>query len=186
MKTGKMLVFVLMTLLSCQSVFAQGFQPPAEGKAVVYFICATPNLASFEYFHNDKYIGTFKGKNYMRYECEPGKHLFWASSENKEFIEADLAGGTYIVMVSIETGAMKARVGLNPITSKNTEEFIKALGIVKDKELTVSSPKQVDKMNERLKDFITEKLKMYNDVWKKKYNYPIISPDMAIQKELLK
>jgi len=184
-----MLVFVLMTLLSCQSVFAQGFQPPAEGKAVVYFarVSSYGYAVSFEYFHNDEYIGVFKGKNYMRYECDPGKHLFWASSENKEFIEADLAaGGTYIVMVNIEMGAWKARVGLSPITDKNTEEFTRAKELIFSEPPSTTPQKKVDEMNVKLKDFIAEKLKMYDEVWKSKYNYPVITQDMAIPAESLK
>jgi len=189
MKTGKMLVFAMMTLLCCQSLFAQGFQPPAEGKAVVYFtrVSSYGYAVSFEYFHNDEYIGVFKGKNYMRYECEPGKHLFWASSENKEFIEADLAaGGTYIVMVNIEMGAWKARVGLSPITDKNTEEFTRAKDLIFSEPPSSTPQKKVDEMNVKLKDFIADKLKMYDEVWKSKYNYPVITQDMAIPAESMK
>jgi len=101
MKTLKILCIILIATLSgSSSLFSQGFQPPAEGKSVVYFVRVSgyAGAISFEYFHQDKYIGIFKKKNYIRYECNPGKQLFWASSENKEFVTADLKeGGTYII-----------------------------------------------------------------------------------------
>lgn len=60
---------------------------------------------SFEFFHHARYIGVFKGENYMRYECDPGEQLLWASSENKEFVTSELMpGGTYIVVVDVIMG----------------------------------------------------------------------------------
>ena len=129
MKTKITVAFFLLSFACCSSLFAQGFQPPSEGKAVVYFtrVSSFGALVSFEYFHQDKYIGVFKGKNYLRYECNPGENLLWASSENKEFLTADLkAGGTYIVMVNIAMGVGKARVDLEPVTPTNKDEFERA------------------------------------------------------------
>lgn len=182
-------------LLSCLITFfafktqAQGFQPPAEGKAVVYFVRVSSMgfAISFEYFDGDKYIGAFKGKNYMRYECEPGNHLLWASSENKEFITADLqAGGTYVVIVDIAMGIGKARVGLSPITASATEVFARAKELVKTEAPQVTEQEKIDKMNVKLKDFIAKKLDQYETTWKHEKNFPKISPDMAIAKDDLK
>jgi hypothetical protein len=167
---------------------AQGFQPPGEGKVVVYFVRVTSMgfAVSFEYFHQDKYIGFAKGKNYVRYECDPGKQLFWLSSENKEFLTADLAaGGTYVVMVDVIMGAMKARVGLKPITASD-EVFERAKELVKKEAPTVTSQEKIDQMNVKLKDFIADKLKTYEEVWKKEKNFKHISSDMAIAAEALK
>lgn len=77
------------------ATFSQGLQSLSTGKAVVYFtrISAYGFSTSFEFFHNDQYIGAFKGKNYMCYECDLGEQLFWASTENKEFLTADLKEG---------------------------------------------------------------------------------------------
>src|SRR6187402_752971 len=135
MKTKITVAFFLLSFACCSSLFAQGFQPPSEGKAVVYFtrVSSFGALVSFEYFHQDKYIGIFKGKNYMRYECDPGETLLWASSENKEFLTADLkAGGTYVVLVNIEMGVGKARVDLEPITPTSKEKFERARELVND------------------------------------------------------
>lgn len=168
---------------------AQGFQPPAEGKAVVYFVrvSAYGFAINFEYFDGDKYIGAFKGKGYMRYECEPGNHLLWASSENKEFITADLkAGGTYVVIVDIIMGIGKARVGLSPITQQATELFARAKELVKKEAPEVTPQEKIDKMNIKLKDFIAKKLGQYETTWKHEKNFPTISPDQAIPEDDLK
>ena len=144
-------------LFGIKTLNAQGFKPPSTGKSVVYIVRVTDNgiTTSFEYFHQDKYIGIFKGKNYMRYECNPGKNLFWASSENKEFITADLKeGGTYILIVDVYTGAIKYRVGLIPITEKDTDLFEQARKLINSRPPVVTPESKIKLMNFELADFI--------------------------------
>ncbi len=189
MKTKILCIILIATLSGFSSLFAQGFQPPTEGKSVVYFVRVSGwgGATSFEYFHQDKYIGVFKKKNYMRYECDPGEQLFWASSENKEFITADLKeGGTYIVIVNIIMGAWKGRVGLNPISVNDKELFDQAKELIKSKKPVITSEKKIKEMNEKLEGFIAEKLKMYDEVWKNEKNFKHISADMAIPAEAMK
>jgi hypothetical protein len=178
------LILIVCVLFTCiLTTQAQGFQPPAEGKAVVYFtrVSVFGGLISFEYFDGDKYIGAFKGKNYLRYECEPGQHLLWASSENKEFATADLkAGGTYIIIVDIIMGIGKARVGFNPITEEDIEVFARAKELIKEKAPVVTPQEKIDKMNIKLKDFIVKKLDQYETVWKQEKNFPSIAAEDAI------
>ncbi|PCH71696.1 MAG: hypothetical protein COC06_00155 [Bacteroidales bacterium] len=184
----KLFYLIATILLATTCLFSQGFQAPAEGKAVVYFVRVTSwgGVSSFEYFHQDKYIGVFKKKNYMRYECEPGEQLLWASSENKEFITADLkAGGSYIVIVDVIMGGWKPRVGFNPITAEDGEIFDRAANLIKKKRPIVTSEEKIKKMNIKLEKFIAEKLKMYNDVWKAEKNFKHISSDMAIPNEAM-
>ena len=167
----------------------KGFTPPSEGKAVVYFtrVSAWGGAYSFEYFHQDKYIGVFKGKNYMRYECDPGEQLLWASTENKEFITADLkAGETYIVIVDIIMGGWKPRVGFTPITAEDTEKFDRAVALINKKKAIVTPTAKINKMNNKLKKFINIKLQAYNNVWKNEKDFKHISADMAIPQEYLK
>lgn len=185
-------IIILLTLfltINWASTLAQGFTPPAEGKAVVYFarVSSFGFAISFEYFHNDKYIGAFKGKNYMRYECDPGEQLLWASSENKEFLTADLkAGGTYVVLVDIIMGIGKARVGMRPLTAENKEDFARVKELILKEAPVVTSQQKIDEMNVKLKGFIDEKLKMYNDKWKQEKNFKHISADMALSEEDMK
>ena len=189
MKAKLFWIILIAIFIGKYSISAQGFQPPAQGKSVVYFVRVSSygGATSFEYFHQDKYIGIFKGKNYLRYECDPGEQLFWASSENKEFVTADLKeGGSYIVIVDIIMGAWKARVGLDPLIADETEVFERAKELINKKKPIVTPESKVKAMNEKLEDFIAEKLKMYNEVWKNEKNFKHISADMAIPIEKMK
>ncbi len=188
MKTRVILIVIFTSLFVTCSLFPQGFQPPAKGKAVVYFARVTGwgGAVNFEFFHQDKYIGWFDGKNYMRYECDPGEQLLWASSENKEFLTTDLKeGGTYIVIVDVIMGAWKARVGLTPITTNDTELFERAKNLIKKKKPIITSDEKIAEMNVKLKDFIAEKLYQYENVWKNDHNFKHISADMAIPSDKL-
>ncbi len=181
------LIFALLIFMA-PSIFAQGFQPPASGKAVVYFVRITKygSGVSFEYFHNDKYIGAFKGRNYMRYECDPGEQLFWASSENREFLTADLQEGkTYLVLVDVILGFWKGHVGLSPIDMNDQNRFEAA------KELIMSNPpveitqKDLDKRNKKLEKFIKKELEHYEQVSKNKHEFHHIAPDSFIPEEYM-
>ena len=142
---------------------------------------------SFEFFNNDKYIGVFKGKNYMRYECDPGEQLIWASSENKEFVTCDLqAGGTYILQVDVIMGAMKARVGFTTFGASDNERFQRAKDLIMKEPPVEISQDKIDDMNKKLDKFINEQLQKYNDVWKSEKNFKHISADMAIPEEAMK
>ncbi len=67
-------------------------------------------------FDNDRFIGKFGGSSYLRYGCEQGKQLFWARSENKDFLPAELeAVQIYFVQAFIAAGIPKAQVRLVPI-----------------------------------------------------------------------
>lgn len=188
MKTKALLLFLAAVMIGISSTQAQGFQAPADGKAVVYFCRVTMYGAptSFEFFHNDKYIGIFNKKNYMRYELDPGEQLLWASSENKEFVACDLKpGGTYIIMVDVIMGAMKARVGMTPITASE-ERFARVKEMVNSQPPVVTPQKKIDEMNTKLAKFIPEQLEKYNNIWKAEKNFKSITPDMAIPEDMLK
>jgi len=189
MRTKLLFILSLTVLTGYSSLLAQGFTPPAEGKAVVYFarVTAFGAAVSFEYFHNDKFIGIFKGKNYMRYECDPGKQLLWASTENKEFVSAELeAGKTYIILVNVIMGAWKARVGLSPITEKDGEDFARAKELILSEAPVVTPEDKIEKTNAKLKDFIPEMLERYENEWKGGGNDNPLTPDMAISEEAMK
>ena len=189
MKANFIFILAITLLAGSSTLFAKGFLPPQNGKAVVYFVRVTNwgGPVSFEFFHQDKYIGVFKKKNYMRYECDPGKQLFWASSENKEFITGDLvAGKSYIVIVDVIMGGWKAHVGLEPITTADAETFGRAKELIMENDPVVTPSEKIDKMNMELASFITEKLSQYNEVWKKEKDFSHISPEMAIPDEAMK
>lgn len=188
MKLKAIAVLLCLFLAGFMSLHAQGFQPPEPGKAVVYFtrVSSYGGSTSFEYFHNDQYIGIFKGKNYMRYELDAGEQLLWISSENKEFVTCDLKeGGSYIIIIDVIMGFWKAHVGASPITVEDTEKFERAKELILDKEPVITAEKKIAQMNEKLSDFIPEMLERYENEWKAERNFKHVSPDMAIPEEAM-
>lgn len=171
-------------------LFSQGFTPPADSNAVVYFVRVSSfgGLASFEYFNNEEFIGIFKGKNYMRYECPAGEHLLWASSENKEFLRCNLkAGETYMVLVNIEMGMWKANVGLEPLTVDNPV-FERAKALVMKQPPIETSKDVIESTQQKLKarGFVENIMRRYESEWKDDDITKVITPEMSIPKERLK
>lgn len=179
-------ITIIFTLTSFISLLAQGFQPPAKGKAVIYFV-NFKKKDSFEYFHQDKYIGIIKkGGNYLRIECEPGEHLFWASAENKEFVTATLLeGGSYIVVCAAKMGMWSKRVKLTPIV-EDDDLFLKSKILINENEPVKITESAIEVRNNELVDFIANIMDRYKNDWKNKYDFPIISPDMAISPDAMK
>jgi hypothetical protein len=123
----------------------------------------------------------------MRYECPAGKNLLWASSEDKEFLNCDLkAGETYVVLVNIEMGALKARIGLEPLSADNSD-FDRAKDLVMKKAPVVTPQSKIDDTTKKLekKGFIEEMMQRYESDWKNAKNTKTISPDMFIPKDKL-
>ncbi len=175
-------IFALVCCLHQIISLGQGFEAPSEGKAVIYFTRVTGLgfAIGFEFFHDKRYIGDFAGRNYMRYECDPGEHLFWASSENKEFLTAEVkAGETYVVLVDVLMGIGIARVGLTPIDSHH-KDFERAKKLIEKKSPVVNTADEVESKNARLAEFIEKKLKQYNEDWKNTKDFKHLSPEMAI------
>ena len=92
MKTiGKFLLILSLLLgtgsLFSQKVVTQEIAKPSEGKSLVYIVKSGAGyLINFRIYDGDKFLGALNGFSYMVYECEPGKHLFWAASENRDFM----------------------------------------------------------------------------------------------------
>lgn len=189
MKTLRLILSFITVLFFTTSLHSQGFEPPSEGKTVVYFtrISGYGFNAKFKLFHNDQFIGAFKGKNYMRYECDPGKQLFWASSENKEFLTAELeVGGIYVVIVDIITGFAKHHVGLSPVDENSGEQFDRAKKLVDSEPPVVIKQSDIDKQNDKLQKFIKKELEHYEQETIDKHDFRHISPDMNIADVVLK
>ncbi len=188
MKKKMFLIVLAIAFAGMKFISAQGFQPPAPGKAVIYIYRVTSYgfAINFEYFNNDKYIGAFKGKNYLRYECDPGEQLIWISSENKEFVECNLkAGGTYLILVYLYPGVMKARMESSPITATD-ERFQEAKDFISKEAPVVTPQDKIDAMNKKLSKFIAEQLKKYNEEIKGVKEVDKVTPDMAIPAEYMK
>ena len=173
---------ILALLLVATASMAQGLKPPSEGKAVVYFTRLSPAgfAIPFDFFDGKKFIGDFAGRNYMVYECEPGEHLFWSSSENREFMTSELkAGDVYVVIVDVEMGLAVARVGLKPI-SVGEKDFEKAKKLIDKKEPKLNTQEELDRRSASLGEFITESVEKYETKFKETRKYKHLSPEMAI------
>jgi hypothetical protein len=128
----KKIIYLFILFISFFN-FAQELRKPSEGKSMVYFsrYDSMGFLINFKYFDGEKYLGKFNYGKYLAYECDPGKHLFWAKSENVDFVEADLeAGKIYILDSEPQMGAFKAGVKLipfdnNPSKYKNEKSYLK-------------------------------------------------------------
>ncbi len=122
----------------------------------------------------------------MRYECDPGENLFWASAENKEFVNANLKdGGTYIVIGENKMGMWSTGIRLIPITYMN-ELFAKARAIIMEKAPIVTPESTIKLRNTELVEFISNVLNHYENKWKSNEDFPRISADMAIPVDKLK
>lgn len=185
MKTKFLILPIL--LFPFLSSFGQGFTAPSSGKAVVYFVRpATAGFAiSFDFYDNDKFIGSFAGRNYMRYETDPGEHLFWATSENNEFMPAELAAGsTYVVLVNVEMGIAVARVGLIPLTPKDGR-FNRVVKLVNKKASKSFADEELAERNASRAAQIRETLDKYEEKWKDKRTYNHLTADMSIPADQL-
>jgi hypothetical protein len=117
-KTTLTVACVLIGMLA----FTQEFKKPSEGKSLVYFVRTkgTGSLINFQFFDGDKFLGKMNGANYFIYECEPGNHVFWATSENKDFIQGELMeGSTYIIQSKPQAGGFTVRVALEQVFPNN-------------------------------------------------------------------
>lgn len=184
----KILLLLVITLMFFSSSLAQGFKAPAEGKAAIYFVRVT-NMSFgviIGYFQEEKYIGEFKGKGYMRYECDPGDYLFWGKGESVDYMTVSLkAGGTYVVMIDIFFGG---HIGFHPITDKDADLFAQAKAMIKGNPPMVTPEKVFAARKEKNEKLIPEKLKLYNEVYKNdpERHFKHIEADMTISQDAMK
>lgn len=189
MKIQKSFLILLIGILSL-GAFAQDFVPPADGNAVVYLVRTTSfgSALTFRFFHNENFVGIFKGKGCMRYELPAGKQLLWAASQNRRFLDCDLKpGGTYFISVLHSPGFGKNHVILSPVSvdDSNFEKCKEA--VLKNKQIVTSEEKKAEVEKTLLeKDFMNTILKQYNEENNFENQTKKITPAMAIPISKLK
>lgn len=162
----KQILLIIPVFLIALSGFAQSIEPAPADKAVVYF--ARPSslglAINFSYFDSATLIGVFNGPKYIRYECEPGRHIFWARSENKDYIEAEVeAGKIYFIEAIPLMGAIKAGVDLQPV-DPNDPKMMKKIFRLMEKKPSESFPAEVlQSETVRLQDAIARGLEKYTE-----------------------
>ena len=182
-----MLIVVLVTGI-VTATQAQKFTKAPDDKSVVYFVRSSSMgfAINFKYFDNDKIIGKFSGKGYIMYECEPGQHIFWAASENADFIIADIEPGkTYMVEVAPKMGGIKARVKLYPISPDDKKAIKNAWKVVEKKSPEEFSDEKTTEFNTEYPDYIQPKLDKFSEKKQENYQFEHITNAMALPSELL-
>ncbi len=107
-----------------------GARRPAAGKALVYFVRTQlmGGAVKVKLYADGRFLGIIMSRNYVAYECDPGKHEFIAAAENAGFLRADLKpDAIYVVQVAIHMGAFKARTHFETARtgSEAMDEFLK-------------------------------------------------------------
>ena len=160
----KKTILLFVTLFFTFTLFSQNIKPAPEDKAVVYFVrtSALGFAINFTYFDSLKVIGRFNGPKYIRYECSPGKHLFWARSENRDFVEADLeAGKIYFLQASPQMGIIKAGVELTPVYPNDESTMKKVTKLLSKKEPETFTQEELDNEEKHLTNVIERGMRKY-------------------------
>ena len=120
--THKILIILVLYFSFSSASNAQVLEKPSQGKALVYIMRGN-NLGgaiNFRVYDKDVFLGALPSRAYFTYECDPGEHLFWAASENRDFVEANLeAGKTYVIDLRAKIGIFITAVGLEPYNPDN-------------------------------------------------------------------
>lgn len=162
MKTLSTIILITSCFLSAT---AQTIEPAPPDKAVVYFVrpSSLGFAINFSYFDSTRLIGKFNGPSYIRYTCEPGKHLFWARSENRDFVEADVeAGKIYFIEAVVNMGAVKAAVNLDPVDPEDQKRMKKIWKLLEKKPSESFSEEELASEEAKMQDVIERGLEKYN------------------------
>jgi len=186
----KILVIPLFCFFIFISLSAQELFKPTEQKADVYFIRNEfyGSFFSFNFFHNNEFVGKLRGLSYLKYECSPGSQLFWAVAGNEDFLELNVeAGETYIVKADFLMRLYKGKVKLS-LVNKDDSEFNYLVNKIQRKHAVTITAEEIHKVNASQKIFILETLKNYHE--KKRKNVlelqAVILPEsLSTQKECL-
>ncbi len=162
----KIQLLTAMLLLISLSSIGQGITPAPQDKAVIYFVRDTDYgfAINFSYFDSDKLFGLFAGKGYIRYECSPGTHLFWARSENRDFIEAEVeAGKIYFIQAVVQMGMIKAGVRLQPMDPNNIKKMKGILKVINKKPPESMTEDELQIISADFQDVIDRGLRKYKE-----------------------
>ncbi len=159
---SKLFMFAFFICLAVGQLQAQSFEQPSEGKSLVYFVrsSGTGALVNFKYFDGETFLGKNNGVHYFKYECEPGEHLFWIASENRDFLKADLKpNATYVFEARPTMGAFKAAARLYPV-APNNEKMLKRI----NKLMSKRAPTQLKGLDDDMAFFIKSGMERYEKI----------------------
>ncbi|MFN8133944.1 MAG: hypothetical protein U0Z17_01465 [Bacteroidales bacterium] len=160
---------------------AQNIVPAPNNKAVVYFVrySSMGFAINFSYFDSTRLVGRFNCPKYIRYECEPGKHLFWARSENRDYVEAEVeAGKIYFIVANPRMGAVKAQVELVAVDPKDAKIMKKILELLDKKPSETFTAEELAIDAEELKDATVKGMAKYIVEKADGVQFPQLTPAM--------
>ncbi|MEC7119989.1 MAG: DUF2846 domain-containing protein [Pseudomonadota bacterium] len=115
----------------------QGFilpKLPEQGKALVYVVrpAVTGTLIRFNVFLDDKEanseMGYTRGKQYIYFNVEPGKHNILSKAENWASVEVDAkAGDVFFIQQEVNMGIVMARNNLFRLEDYQGKYHVKRL-----------------------------------------------------------
>lgn len=174
---------ILFSILISPSVQAQDSEPVvSSNRSVIYFVRANSmgSLVNFTYFDGEKAIGKFNGRKYLKYECEPGQHLFWARSENRSFVEANLEGGkAYMIEVLPRMGGLKATVKLVPVDVKS-HNMKKIKKLFSKRSAITFTQQELLELQEEMNEVIIRGMERYNKGKEEGEHMVELKPEMSI------
>lgn len=154
----------------CNSLlfYGQNIQLAPADKAVIYFVRTSAlgfgSAINFSFLDSTRLIGKLNGVNYIRYECEPGKHLFWARSENRDFVDSEVeAGKVYFLEAIVQMGAIKAGVKLDPVDPLDTKRMKRIKKLLDKKPALTFSEEELQKQTENFQMVIARGLEKYKE-----------------------
>ena len=184
MKTFKKITFALLftfLFMSLPSVAQDRITPPTKGKSVIYLLRTTGlgSLMNFRFFEEDTYLGKFNGKNYLRYECEPGEHLFWVKAENIDVLKTNLAADRiYFVEVNAVMGGFSAGVKYRIVDYTNEKQMKRIRKLLVKKDPKVFTKEQLSENKEKMDEVIKNGMQKVQEKMNGEKKIKEITPDM--------
>lgn len=176
-------IFFPVQVLIAITADAQVMIPnPVPGMSTVYFVRPSNSglLINFSYFDSTKLIGRAPGPSYIRYDCNPGHHLFWARSENRDYVEADLeVGQVYFIYADVAMGAVKAQVDLIPIDPPNdSKRMKKVMKLMKKQSAVKFTEEELQQDAAELSKAMERGMRTYGEEEEKQVSHDVLRSDM--------
>jgi hypothetical protein len=175
--------FVCLSLFACagSSVYMKPSTTqvaPTSDKALVRFMrpSGTGFAINFNLLDGQNVIGNSVAKSQFDYVTDPGRHLFISISENKVFLEADLAPGkVYYVITRIYPGWWRARVAFVAV-ARGSEYWDTVLQYEKELQKLEPDQPKLKSWEDEHKEEIRALLTAYESEFKTKYDWPKLTP----------
>ncbi len=172
-------VFSGLSAVSAQKVTNQSIDKPATGKSLVYILkTGAGMLLNFRVYDKDKFLGAIPSGKYLVYECDPGEHLFWAVSENRDYVEANLEpDSVYVLNAEGQMGAFIASVSLRPLKPTEFRDKKVFYQVIKNDKKMPYQPSQDTKTEN-----IAKAMEKYNELKSRNANkIAVLSSDMKFE-----